>query len=100
MDRVLRRSLGVSEAAKADDSVLPAPPVEDSPLAEDVDLRVEIDIDEKLPTAEEEQLAEAEEAAKPKAPEDVPISILPGTDGETPLIKLDPAQFLAQHDEL
>lgn len=28
MDRVLRRSLGVSEAAKADDTVKPAPPVD------------------------------------------------------------------------
>ena len=34
MDRVLRRSLGVSENAKADDSVKPAPPVDDTPLEE------------------------------------------------------------------
>jgi len=34
MDRVLRRSLGVSETAKADDTVKPAPPVDDTPLEE------------------------------------------------------------------
>ena len=34
VDRVLRRSLGVSETAKADDSVKPAPPVDPNPLDE------------------------------------------------------------------
>jgi hypothetical protein len=34
MDRVLRRSLGVSESAKADDTVKPAPPVDETPLEE------------------------------------------------------------------
>jgi heat shock protein beta len=34
MDRVLRRSLGVSETAKADDTVKPAPPVDETPLEE------------------------------------------------------------------
>lgn len=34
MDRVLRRSLGVSETAKADNTVKPAPPVDDTPLEE------------------------------------------------------------------
>lgn len=32
MDRVLRRSLGVSESAKGDETVKPAPPVDDTPL--------------------------------------------------------------------
>lgn len=39
MDRVLRRSLGVSEAAQADDTVKPAPPV-----------------DPELPSEEEEEI--------------------------------------------
>ncbi|KAF8760295.1 Heat shock protein Hsp90 [Rhizoctonia solani] len=34
MDRVLRRSLGVSETAKGDETVKPAPPVDDTPLEE------------------------------------------------------------------
>ncbi|KAG9100480.1 hypothetical protein FS749_015073 [Ceratobasidium sp. UAMH 11750] len=34
MDRVLRRSLGVSESAKADETVKPAPPVDTTPLEE------------------------------------------------------------------
>ena len=35
VDRVLRRSLGVSETAKADDTVKPAPPVDLNPLDEE-----------------------------------------------------------------
>ncbi|KEP55374.1 cation-transporting ATPase [Rhizoctonia solani 123E] len=34
MDRVLRRSLGVSESAKGDETVKPAPPVDETPLEE------------------------------------------------------------------
>ena len=34
VDRVLRRSLGVSETAKTDESVKPAPPVETEELAQ------------------------------------------------------------------
>ncbi|CUA69091.1 Endoplasmin [Rhizoctonia solani] len=34
MDRVLRRSLGVSETAKGDETVKPAPPVDETPLEE------------------------------------------------------------------
>lgn len=36
MDRVLRRSLGVSETAKTDATVKPAPPVDPEPPQEDV----------------------------------------------------------------
>ncbi len=36
MDRVLRRSLGVSETAKTDATVKPAPPVDSEPPQEDV----------------------------------------------------------------
>ena len=35
VDRVLRRSLGVSETAKADDTVKPAPPIDQNPLNEE-----------------------------------------------------------------
>lgn len=34
VDRVLRRSLGVSETAKADSTVKPAPPIDPNPLDE------------------------------------------------------------------
>lgn len=34
MDRVLRRSLGVSESARGDETVKPAPPVDETPLEE------------------------------------------------------------------
>ncbi|KDQ20503.1 hypothetical protein BOTBODRAFT_50594 [Botryobasidium botryosum FD-172 SS1] len=54
MDRVLRRSLGVSQSAKASDSVKPAPPVEDTPLPESPAKEVSLDEDEKLPTESEE----------------------------------------------
>ena len=35
VDRILRRSLGVSETAPTDDTVRPAPPVDPSPPADD-----------------------------------------------------------------
>jgi heat shock protein beta len=43
IDRVLRRSLGVSELAEADSHVAPAPPVDTRPIdAEDIKPRVEM----------------------------------------------------------